>query len=108
MWCSVDLMSSPDQERMDTISDALARMIKRQQELESRIQLLELMSGFKTPAPQSPAPAPAPKPPPMVATPIVATPPQAPPSPSEPPPMPVFAHQPPPIPIPQPEPHLET
>src|SRR5580704_6934653 len=57
-------MASPDQERLDAISESVVRMIKRQDELESRVRQLESAAVFKV-APQAtspPQPPPLPKP----------------------------------------------
>src|SRR5882724_2384769 len=67
-------MTPSEQERIDVISKALAHMLRRQEELESRIRFLESTSGFKAPAPaRSPFPAEATHPhtPPPLPTPVV-------------------------------------
>jgi uncharacterized membrane protein len=55
-------MPSPDQERMDAISGALARMLQRQDEVDRRLLLIEEAVGLVAAAPQ-----PAPEPEPVVA-----------------------------------------
>ena len=47
-------MASPDQERLDAISESVVRMIKRQDELESRVRHLEYTALLKA-APQAAA-----------------------------------------------------
>ncbi len=39
-------MTPPDQERLDAMSEALARLVREQRELESRIRFLESQAGF--------------------------------------------------------------
>jgi uncharacterized membrane protein len=75
--------ASPDRERMDAISGALARMVQRQDELEQRLLRIEAAVGL------SPAPPPAaakPEPEPMAAVPPLSLTP--PPLPRTPPPLP--------------------
>ena len=57
-------MSTPDQERLAAIEEALSRILRRQDELEGRFRQLEWTSGYKTqPAPPvSPPPEPKPRP----------------------------------------------
>jgi hypothetical protein len=75
-------MTPEEQERIDIMSKALAHMLRRQEELESRIRFLESTSGFKAPVPtpaRSPFPAeatgphtptPPPLPPPIIPPPL--------------------------------------
>ena len=86
-------MRTPEQERLDAISEALARLIKRQDDLEARFRQIEAMAGFKTAAPP-----PAAEP---IAPPVAAMPPRPPPLPPPGPP-PAAVQQPPPPPPPEP------
>ena len=84
-------MTPPDQERLDAISEALARLLRHQDDLESRLQRLESAAGFEdqwtAPSPVHPPPLPHAEalPPPVVVLPA-----------------------PPPMPEPVPTPALET
>ena len=42
-------MNTPDQERLDVISEALAKIIRRQDALESRFRSLEIAMGVVRP-----------------------------------------------------------
>lgn len=81
----------PEDERLEAISEALARLIRRQDEMESRFARMEAALGIHT------------APPPVVATPPPMPPPLPPVHESAPPPL---QYQPPPPPLPSPA--LET
>jgi uncharacterized membrane protein len=86
-------MSSPEQERMDAISGALARILERQRQLDERLLRIETAIGLSS-APYSP---------PLAETPAAVSPPPV----SQPPPLPEYIPgkiQP----APEPHPALET
>jgi uncharacterized membrane protein len=87
----------PEDERLDAISEALARLLRRQDEIESRFARMEAAMGIRT------------SPPPAVSHVSVSPPPIPPPLPASPPPIqsqPYQAAVPPPPPVPSPA--LET
>ena len=98
----------PDRERMDAISGALARLLRRQDELDQRLARIEAAMGWsRAPAPPEPAPEPE-----------AATVPVKPPPLPQPPPLPevvpvqipaqIPAWPPAPFPAVEPQPTLET
>jgi uncharacterized membrane protein len=59
-------MPTPEQERMDAISSALAGILRQQEQLDRRLARIEAMIGVTAPPPPPPpAPAPRPVPPPQ-------------------------------------------
>ncbi len=71
-------MPRPEDERMDALSEALARMVGRQQEVENRLARIEETLGIARPSP-APAPAPPPAVPQPEVVPAAPAPPSAPP-----------------------------
>jgi Predicted membrane protein (DUF2339) len=58
-------MSSPEQERLDAISESLLRLLKRQDELEARLRRLEGDENHRENPPRTPPPVPVARPAPI-------------------------------------------
>jgi uncharacterized membrane protein len=68
-------MPRPEDERMDAISEALARLVRRQQAIEERLARIEDALGVAPPAPVPPTPAAVPEREPEVPAPSALPPP---------------------------------
>ena len=80
---SFSRMPTPEQERMDAISTALAGILRRQEQLDHRLARIEGLLGVAPALPTAPAPpAPAPAPPPVIPPEPVLQPAPPPPQPS--------------------------